>query len=149
MRKIPDIELHLTDPKAPKFIDLAPQKEVDNEAQELLKSLRNKKVPNKVQSTNLTQVGLPKSVVFGQLWLRFYSELLPSPRNSCGRVMFLQVSVRPRGWGGGFVSNHAIGQEGVCQHAIGQGVCLPLGLGVYIPRTQTQPLDTHPCREGH
>ena len=75
MRKIPDIELHLTDPKAPKFIDLASQKEVDNEAQELLRSLRSKKVPSKVQNTNLPQVESPKSVVLGQLWLRFYSEL--------------------------------------------------------------------------
>ena len=76
MRKIPDIELHLTDPKAPKFIDLASQKEVDNEAQELLNSLRNKKVPSKVQNTNLTQVVSSKqSMAHCQLWLRFFSEL--------------------------------------------------------------------------
>ena len=62
-------------PQSPKFIDLASQKEVDNEAQELLRSLRNKKVPSKVQNTNLPQVESPKSVVLGQLWLRFYSEL--------------------------------------------------------------------------
>ena len=63
MRKIPDIELHLADPKAPKFIDMAEQKIVDGEAQTLLNSLREQKVPTKVQNTNLTQVSqLPTRV---------------------------------------------------------------------------------------
>ena len=71
MRKILDIELHLTDPKAPKFIDLASQKEVDNEAQELLKSLRNKKVPSKVQNPNLTQVGQGVKFLFFPIFSYF------------------------------------------------------------------------------
>ena len=61
MRRIPDIEQHLDDPKAPKFIDLATgnghnSQVVDSEAQQLLGQLRENKVPTSIEKGNLAQV---------------------------------------------------------------------------------------------
>ena len=127
MRKIPDIELHLTDPKAPKFIDLASQKEVDNEAQDLLKSLRNKKVPSKVQNTNLTQVGSPKSMVLCQMWLCFYLEQVCIPVGCVPRAYCPYPIVS-----GGWCLPKGVSAQRCCLTGVG-GVCLGgfcLGEGV-------------------
>ena len=56
MRRIPDIEQHLNDPKAPKFIDLVQTNTIDGEAQQLLGQLRESKVLTNVEHGNLTQV---------------------------------------------------------------------------------------------
>ena len=56
MRHIPDIEHHLTDAKAQKFIDIQGDSNKDEEAQNLLEELKDKKLPQKVPTSNLVQV---------------------------------------------------------------------------------------------
>ena len=62
--------------------------------------------------------------------------------SSCGKVMFLQMSVCPQGvcipacnWEGGVYPSMQLGRR-----------CLPLGLKVYTP---LHPLDTHTPRHTH
>lgn len=56
IREIPDIDHHLSESKAQKFIDLAADNKKDEEAQQLLSELKDQKVPAVVSKSNLLQV---------------------------------------------------------------------------------------------
>ena len=72
MRKIPDIESHLKEPKAEKFIDIHNTKAKDEEAQQLLEALKEKKLKEKVPSSNLVQVGQTYTFLFSNFAVRVY-----------------------------------------------------------------------------
>ena len=60
VRELHDIRTHLDDPAARQYIDVKPESsEVDQEAQDLLNTLKWKKVPQKLPSSNMRNYSVP------------------------------------------------------------------------------------------
>ena len=53
LREIVDIRDHLSDEKAPKYIDMLSKTEVDEEAEKLLDRLKNSRIPKVLKSENI------------------------------------------------------------------------------------------------